>query len=67
MVSYVPKKNKGVVLLYSMRDKKEVDEVSGNPVIILDYNNNNKYTGAAEGDAEERPAENPAERKIFSS
>lgn len=38
MVSYVPKRNKAVVILSSTHDKKEVDEVSGKPVMILDYN-----------------------------
>ncbi|XP_018600224.2 piggyBac transposable element-derived protein 4-like [Scleropages formosus] len=38
MVSYVPKKNKVTLLLSSMHDKEEVDQVSGKPMMIIDYN-----------------------------
>lgn len=38
LVSYIPKKGKVVLLLSSMHDKKEVNETSGKPVMILDYN-----------------------------
>ena len=38
LVSYVPTKNKAVVLLSKMHSEKEVDEASGKPLMILDYN-----------------------------
>ena len=38
LLSYVPKKNKAVVLLSTMHDKKEFDHGSGKPVMITDYN-----------------------------
>ncbi|MBN3292163.1 PGBD4 protein, partial [Polypterus senegalus] len=38
MVSYVPKKNKADILLSSLHQKKEIDQGSRKPIIILDYN-----------------------------
>ncbi|CAH1961038.1 unnamed protein product [Acanthoscelides obtectus] len=38
LVSYVPKKNKAVIILSSVDDKGEVDEATNKPTIILDYN-----------------------------
>ncbi|XP_055928586.1 piggyBac transposable element-derived protein 4-like [Argiope bruennichi] len=38
LVSYVPKKNKAVVLVSSLHDKAEIDGDSGKPEVILDYN-----------------------------
>ena len=38
LVLYIPKKNKAVVLLSTMHNDKEVDEATGKPLIILDYN-----------------------------
>ena len=37
-VSHVPKKNKAVVLLSTMHNDNKVDEHTGLPEIILDYN-----------------------------
>lgn len=39
IVSYVPKKNKAVILYSSMHHGDETNEVTGKPVIIDDYNN----------------------------
>lgn len=38
MVSYVPKKGKAVVLISTMHDEGLIDEETGKPQIILDYN-----------------------------
>ena len=38
LVSYVPRKNKAVSVLSTMHYSKEIDEASGKPDIILDYN-----------------------------
>ncbi|CAH2003549.1 unnamed protein product [Acanthoscelides obtectus] len=38
LVSYVPKKNKAVIILSSFDDKGEDDEATNKPTIILDYN-----------------------------
>ncbi|XP_039288779.1 piggyBac transposable element-derived protein 4-like [Nilaparvata lugens] len=38
LVSHVPKKNKSVILLSTMHDEKEIDDVTGKPSIIIDYN-----------------------------
>lgn len=38
LVSYVPKPKKNVLLISSMHDVGEVDENSGKPLMILDYN-----------------------------
>ena len=37
LVSYVPKKNKSVILLSTMHDDNKVDEATGKPEIILEY------------------------------
>ena len=38
LVSHVPKKNKAVVLLSTMQNDNNVDEETGLPEMILDYN-----------------------------
>lgn len=38
LVSYVPKKNKSVILISTMHDTADIDETTGKPTIILDYN-----------------------------
>ena len=38
LVSHVPKKNKAVVLLSTMQNDNKVDEETGLPEMILDYN-----------------------------
>lgn len=38
MVSYVPRRNKAVILVSSMHDTKTIDQATGKPEIILDYN-----------------------------
>lgn len=38
LVSYVPRKGKNVLLISSMHSDYEVDEDSGKPQMILDYN-----------------------------
>ena len=38
LVSYVPKKNKSVILLSTMHDDNKVDEATGKPEMILEYN-----------------------------
>ena len=38
LVSHVPKKNKAVVLLSTMHNNNKVDEETGLPKMILDYN-----------------------------
>ncbi|XP_069680912.1 piggyBac transposable element-derived protein 4-like [Periplaneta americana] len=38
LVSYVPKRNKAVILLSTMHDDGTVDEDTGKPHILLDYN-----------------------------
>lgn len=38
LMSYVPKKNKSVVLLSSQHHSSSIDTVSGKPEMILDYN-----------------------------
>ena len=37
LVSYVPKKGEVVTLLSTMLDRKEFNESSGKPVVIMDY------------------------------
>lgn len=39
ILSYVPHKNKAVLLLSSMHHREEIDVQSGKPAIIADYNN----------------------------
>lgn len=38
IVSYVPKPKKAVILISSMHHKKETDEETGKPAMIIDYN-----------------------------
>ena len=38
LTSFVPKKNKAVVLLSTMHSDNDVDQESGKPVMIMDYN-----------------------------
>nr|XP_026499645.1 uncharacterized protein LOC113403342 [Vanessa tameamea] len=38
LVSYIPKKGKNVLLLSSMHDDENIDEETGKPDIIMDYN-----------------------------
>lgn len=38
LVSYVPRKNKAVILLSTMHDTSNIDKDTGKPEIILDYN-----------------------------
>ncbi|XP_055838818.1 piggyBac transposable element-derived protein 4-like [Episyrphus balteatus] len=38
LVSYVPKKNKNVLLVSSMHDNQEINEETGKPEMIMDYN-----------------------------
>lgn len=38
MVSFVPKKNKSVILMSTMHDQPEIDPSTGKPQLILDYN-----------------------------
>uniref|UniRef100_A0A1B6E2P6 PiggyBac transposable element-derived protein domain-containing protein n=1 Tax=Clastoptera arizonana TaxID=38151 RepID=A0A1B6E2P6_9HEMI len=38
IVSFVPKKNKPIILMSTMHDEEEVDEETGKPKIILNYN-----------------------------
>lgn len=40
IVSYVPKKNRSVVLISTMHDDGEIDPETNKPTIILDYNSN---------------------------
>lgn len=40
LVSYVPKKNRAVILLSTMHDEGSIDTVTNKPDIILDYNAN---------------------------
>lgn len=39
LVSYIPKKNKNVLLISTMHDDDEIDDVTGKPDIIMAYNN----------------------------
>lgn len=38
MSSYIPTKNKAVILLSTIHDKEEINKTTKNPEIIMDYN-----------------------------
>lgn len=38
MVSYVPNQNKCFILIFTMHDDDSLDDITGKPETILDYN-----------------------------